>query len=263
MQSVTDNIVVVVLLGIGGTFLMVVSFIFIYIRNQNKMLLQRQQLQHSKIAHQKDLLEAIITSQETERKRIGQDLHDDVGTALSGLRLTIELLQSQPARDNDKYVKLSKDIIDNVIKDVRNISHSLSPPALTYYGLNAAIEEKCTIINQAGNLNIKLVNSAQALLQGITPAVSLALYRVLEELINNTIKHAYASAVNIKFTQTDDGILLIDYNDNGKGVNIDATRKGMGLQNIESRLTVINATYEINTAEGAGFNVNIKCPLNS
>lgn len=98
-----------------GSFLMVGSFILLYVRNQNKILKQRQQLQYKEIEHQKELLQAIIESQETERKRIGQDLHDDVGTALSSLRLTIEMFKPGNEEDhNNKHVKLSKEIIDKV-----------------------------------------------------------------------------------------------------------------------------------------------------
>lgn len=263
MQAVTDNVFVLVILGMAGTFLMIVSFILIHIRNQNKILTQRQQFQRAEIAHQKDLLQAIIESQEAERKRIGQDLHDDVGTALSSLRLTIEMLKPQQIQENnDKHVKLSKDIIDKVIKDVRNISHNLSPPALSYYGLVAAIEEHCLVINQTGSLEISLDNGAQHLLQDMALPVSVALYRVLEELINNTIKHAYATKSTIKFTAIGNEAIVIEYADNGKGISSSLISKGMGLQNIESRLTVIKGTYKIDTAEGRGFKMTITYTLN-
>jgi signal transduction histidine kinase len=264
MQNVTDNIYILVTLGTGGTFLMVGSFILIYIRNQNKILIQRQQLQYAEIAHQKQLLQAIIESQEAERKRIGQDLHDDVGTALSSLRLTIEMFKpGQAADNNSQHIKLSKDIIDKVIKDVRHISHNLSPPGLTYYGLVAAIEEKSSIINQSGSLAISLINEAEPVLQNLPLPVSVAFYRVLEELINNTIKHAGATTSTIKFTVSIDDMLIIEYADNGKGLHLGPINKGMGMQNIESRLTVINATYKIASGYDKGFMIKIEYPLDT
>jgi signal transduction histidine kinase len=93
MQNTTDNIYILVILGMAGTFLLVVSFIFFSMRNQNKLLRQRQHFQQAQIEHQKELLRAVIESQEAERKRIGQDLHDDVGTTVSGLRLLIEMFK--------------------------------------------------------------------------------------------------------------------------------------------------------------------------
>ena len=260
MQSV-DNIYILVILGMVGSFLMVGSFILLYIKNQNKILKQRQQLQFKEIEHQKELLHAIIESQEAERKRIGQDLHDDVGTALSSLRLTIEMFKHGVEEDyNNKHVKLSKEIIDKVIRDVRYISHNLSPPALSYYGLAAAIEEKASFINNSGQLTISMVNDAEDVLKSISLPASVSIYRVLEELINNTIKHAGASQSIINIA-TADNALLINYSDNGKGMNAGSVIVGMGMQNIESRLTVINASYIIDTAAGQGFRINIIYPL--
>jgi signal transduction histidine kinase len=260
MQHV-DNIYILIILAMVGSFLMVSSFILLYVRNQNKILKQRQQLQFKEIEHQKELLQAIIESQETERKRIGQDLHDDVGTALSSLRLTIEMFNPVGEEDNNnKHVKLSKEIIDKVIRDVRYISHNLSPPALSYYGLAAAIEEKTSFINNSGQLTITLINDAEEVLKDISLPVSVALYRVLEELINNTIKHAGATQSIIKIAPTDNA-LLVTYSDNGKGMDASSITVGMGMQNIESRLTVINADYVIDTAAGQGFGVSINYPL--
>lgn len=236
--------------------LLAVSFILINSRGQNKMLRQRQQLQQAELAHQKELLQVVIDSQEAERKRIGQDLHDDVGTALSSLRLTIEMLQPDSKDpESNKYIGMSKDIIDKVIKDVRHISHNLSPPVLSYYGLAAAIEEKCSFINNSGQLEITLIDDAQEALQQLDQHVALAFYRVLEELVNNTIKHAGATKTTIRFSNNAEGI-MIAYTDNGKGLKPGKQKKGMGLQNIESRLTVVNASYNI--AEGGnGFNMTI------
>jgi signal transduction histidine kinase len=261
MQNV-DNIYILVVLGMVGSFLMVGSFILLFVRNQNKILNQRQQLQAKEIVHQKELLQAIIESQETERKRIGQDLHDDVGTALSSLRLTIEMFEpGQVVGSNDKHIKVSKEIIDNVIKNVRYISHNLSPPTLSYYGLAGAIEEKASFINNSGQLSINIVNDAEDVLAKINLPVAVALYRVLEELINNTIKHAGATEASIAINCIDN-ILYINYSDNGKGMSASSAKIGMGMQNIESRLTVVNARYKVETAVGSGFSLKITYPLN-
>jgi len=107
-----------------------------------------------------------------------------------------------------------------------------------------------------------LYNEAQHLLQDMALPVSVALYRVLEELINNTIKHAYATKSTIKFTAIGEEAIIIEYTDNGKGISSSLINKGMGLQNIESRLTVINAAYKIDTAEGSGFKMTITHTLN-
>jgi signal transduction histidine kinase len=259
MQKTTDNLALLVILGTVGIFLMVASFILIYIRNQNKLLQQRQQLQQAQLAHQKELLQVVIESQEEERIRIGRDLHDDVGAAISSLRLIIEMFKPVTADEHyNAFIKKSKGIIDKMMTDVRNISHNLSPTALTYYGLGFAIEEQCAIINQSGKLSIEFNNHAASNLEVLSLPVSTALYRVLEELLNNTIKHANATKSTLNFT-SDNGLLVIKYTDNGVGMDPKQTNKGIGLHNIESRLTVINANYKVDTAPGDGFTITIEC----
>jgi signal transduction histidine kinase len=264
MQGTTDNIYIQMILGMSGAFILVVSFILFSIRNQNRLLRQRQQFQQAQIAHQKELLGAVILSQEAERKRIGQDLHDDVGTTLSGLRLLIEMFK--PANDKDPhyldFVRSSKSTIDKIVKDVRHISHNLSPATLGYYGLAAAINEHSDIINQSGRLTIDVINDADALLESLPLPTATALYRVLEELLNNTIKHSGASKAEIHFIEKPN-TLFIAYKDNGKGLSgsSDQLKKGMGMQNIESRLTNINASYNVTTKPGEGFHVEINYPV--
>jgi signal transduction histidine kinase len=260
MQITTDNIYVLIILGMAGTFILVSSFILFSVRNQNKLLKQRQQFHQAELTHQKELLHAIIESQEAERKRIGQDLHDDVGTTLSGLRLLIEMFNPATATEGayTSFLTSSKSIIDKVVKDVRNISHNLSPATLGYYGLAAAVNEHSSIINQSGKLNVTITNNADALLQKLDLTVATAIYRVIEELLNNTIKHSGASKANISFEAVQNRLNII-YNDNGKGLPHVAgqIKKGMGLQNIESRLLNINATHNMESYSGKGFQIEI------
>lgn len=264
MQAAPDNIYILITLGMAGTIILVSSFILFSIRNQNKLLRQRQQFQQAEIAHQKELLGAVIESQEAERKRIGQDLHDDVGTTLSGLRLLIEMFKPADASDQHykNFIRSSKSTIDKVVKDVRNISHNLSPATLGYYGLAAAVNEHCGIINQSGKLKIEIINHAETQLEQLDIAAATALYRVLEELLNNTIKHSGASAAEIRFNSGPDYI-KIEYGDNGKGLSaaVATIKKGMGLQNIESRLLNINASYVVDTKPGKGFHIRIDYPI--
>jgi len=262
MQKLTDNIFLLVIIATVGTFLMVASFILIYIRNQNKLLKQRQLHQNAELAHQKELLQVIIESQEQERVRIGRDLHDDVGAAISSLRMMLEMFD--PGKKDTAYhqfIKSSKSIIDKMMMDVRHIAHNLSPATLMYYGLEVAIDEKCTQINQSGKLEINFNNDASVHTENLGIAVSTALFRVLEELLNNTMKHSMATKADINFTANND-VLTIAYCDNGVGADEKLVKKGMGLQNIESRLTVIDADYLIKTSPGQGFSILINYNLN-
>lgn len=261
MQKISDNIFILVTLATLGTLVMVGSFMVLYIRNQKKIFKQRQQLQQAQIAHQKELLQVVIESQEKERIRVGRDLHDDVGAAISSLKFMLEMYN--PTEKDESYrqfINSGKFIIDKMLTNVRQISHNLSPATLTYYGLGAAMEEQVSLINQTGKLTITLTNDIDDELNQIEAAAATALYRVLEELLNNTMKHAKASRATISFL-IENSVLFIEYADNGIGMDIQLPGKGMGMQNIESRLSVINAFYAIDTAPGEGFNIKIKYNL--
>ena len=264
MNAAADNIYLLVIAGMGGAVFLVVAFIVLHMRNQNKLLVQRELLQQAEIEHQKSLLSAVIRSQETERKRIGQDLHDDVGAALSNLRLTIDMFDSNTITpDNFKKFALNyKQSIDHIITDVRHISHNLSPPRLSLFGLNAALEDLADIIPRSG-LKLSLKNKATDVLAKLDITIATTLYRVFEELIHNTIKHAAASSITIDIAYADDTLTVI-YKDDGIGLplnNGNIQMKGMGMQNIESRLNMINAAYQLAEAGHKGFSINITYTL--
>jgi signal transduction histidine kinase len=253
-----DNIYVLLLISMGGLFMLVVSFVLIFIRNQNNLLKKQRELQQAEIVHQQELLKTIIVSQEAERKRIGQDLHDDVGTALSNLRITIEMFNNVATTGSGEFSSTCKYQIDKIVQDVRHISHNLSPPGLELYGFMGTLEDLAEFITATGKLQVNITDNANPVTDQLGAEVSLPLYRVFEELLNNTLKHANASQVNIKFDIADD-YLLISYHDDGRGIAAaDKTKKGMGRQNIESRLGIIGAAYEVDLPGGKGFNMNIR-----
>lgn len=252
MQQVTDNIYVLVIIAMAGTFILVISFLFIYAYNHNKMLKQKRMFYQAEIDHQKKLILTIFESQEEERKRIGGDLHDSVGAALSSLRLIID-------SRNDELISFKQDcknIIDKVITDTRNIAHNLSPAILSLYGLSEAVTELADIAGKSGKLEVIIDNQAEEILETLPHHVALGMYRVLEELMTNTLRHSFADTVQISFkAQTD--VLTIIYTDNGTGYNEEQIHKGMGLLNISNRLQVIEATHKISTAKGKGFRITI------
>lgn len=252
------------ILAIAAVYIIFILALW-YVRQQNNALRKQHLLQAEEIENQKKLLQAVIEAQETERKRIGRDLHDDVGSTLSGLRMMIDIYQPEEAGKNsyDEFCNACKRIIDKIIRDVRNMSHNLSPSILNFYGLYSAFEERCSIINRSGKWVIKLTNSTGTATDPLGSEAATALYRVLEELLNNTVKHAEATGVVVKF-EVSGKTLIIEYKDNGKGISPDTLRrnKGIGFQNIESRLRMIRAKYFIKTETGRGFCLLIECPIN-
>jgi signal transduction histidine kinase len=263
MQKVADNIYVLVIIAMLGTLALVMSFLFILLRNQHRLSKQKQLLQAAEIRHQEDLLRSVIESEESERERIGRNLHDDVGTALSNLRITIERFarEQHSGELSHRLLYVSKTIIDRIINDVRNMAHQLSPEILSMQTLSEAIEELCCIVDGGGKTTVSLTNKAVGLLDSLGGTKAMAIYRVLEELIANTGKHAEAEKITIVITQ-EGQMLIIDYRDDGKGLPTSSTlKKGRGLQNIESRLRIIGAISSNDPVPGSGYHIQLKIPL--
>jgi signal transduction histidine kinase len=256
----TDNPYFLIVVGMLGIFLLIALMIMLQIRNQNKLLHQQRKMSETEISHQKDLLQSVITSQEAERQRIGSDLHDEVGSVLSSLRLLIEKhIQAEQTEEN--FSKQSKQLIDRVITNVRQISHNLSPRISGSYGFFDAIHELADTVNQSGTLQLRLDFDESIAETPMQENAAMAVYRVLAELINNTIKHAKASNIAINVT-TGDGRMDITYSDDGIGMPQEKQPgRGMGMQNIESRLSMINASWQTPEKITKGFLMQISVPL--
>lgn len=262
MQQVNDNHFLLIVMAMAGALLLVVLFILLQVRNQNRLLRQQKKLQQAQLAHQQELLHAVIQSQEIERNRIGMDLHDEVGTILSSLRMTIQHFTDQAAADAvaSQFSDHSRHLIDKAVGSVRNIAHNLSPFRGDVYGLMDAVEDLCERIHQPGMMDVALDCNCEAVLRQLPGTTILALYRVITELINNTLKHAQATSISLSFAM-EHGRVVVHYYDNGIGMKNGTEAKGMGLHNIESRLGMIGAAYTIAPDDAGGFGMHITLPL--
>ncbi len=249
MQKVTDNILFLVLFAMVGTFILATAFILFFLKYQRRHQQQKAALQKAELEYGEQLLHATLLSQEDERKRIGRDLHDDVGASLSNLKMVLAQTQTDGQH---------KPMIDKIITTVRSISHSLSPPGLELFGLEHSLHELFDSFNVPGSLHIECNNEMGSKVDELDKQTALALYRVFQELLNNTIKHSGAKNVGVHIF-ANEGHIIFCYSDDGKGLLLDPTKKlGMGMQNIEARLKMINATQKITTAPDNGFKIEIK-----
>ena len=149
-----DNVYLLIFYTVLLLLIIVAAFLLFYIRNQSVVWKQRRQLQETQMVQQKELLSAVIDSQEVERKRIGQDLHDEIGGTLSAIKLMLNSLKNKLSTDQEEVVADAKGLIDKMIVDVRNISHDLSPPGLAVFGLFVAIECFVSLISNTGEIQI-------------------------------------------------------------------------------------------------------------
>lgn len=254
MQKVTDNIFLLVLFAMLGTFILAASFIFFFIRYQRRINLQKEAMQKAELDYSENLLHATLLSQEEERKRIGRDLHDDVGASLSNLKMIMSRAVEATAG-----TPVYKPLIDNIITTVRNISHSLSPPGLALFGLENTLHELFDNFNAAGKVKVDFENELGEKLDSFGEQTALALYRIVQELMTNTVKHAGAQNILVRCFEEGNNV-VISYQDDGKGMDTTTGKKnGMGMQNIEARLRMINAASEMPPA-AKGFFIKIILP---
>ncbi len=211
---------------------------------------------------EKKLFETIINTEEKEREKFAGDLHDEVGPLLSSLKMYVSLLAETEDKKKKEYITPQiQTLIKEAITSVREISNDLSPHVLNNYGCVAAINSfigmKRDFFNIVFNQNLENVRFNQS--------IEIVVYRIVKELVNNTIKHANASNIEIKMYEEDNYIKLY-YKDDGKGFNIDSTTNspsgGIGLLNIMSRVKTVNGKYKISSSEGSGFMFEMTIPVN-
>jgi len=246
----------IVLIGMLGMFVLslgVVSFFIVY---QRRLLRQQEQNQKMQEEHQQKLLRASVESQEKERHRIAESLHDEIGALLTTTKL--HLGQIKPKLDEKtlkERVGTSVEIISETLQSVRQISHDLKPPVLETLGLLAATRSLISKANVSEATEVTCEGPEDLV---IPLDESLGLYRIVQELLQNALKHAQASQIHFSIRQTGKSV-YIDYTDDGVGMkstqlNGDA---GLGLRNIESRLNLMEGIIEVADAD-QGTHLKIK-----
>lgn len=199
-----------------------------------------------------------ITTLEKERSRMASDLHDEVGPLLSAIKLRVGSLDINNEEDEEEVRKTERQI-DNLIKRMREISFDLMPTSLTRKGFAAALSEFIDYCSKSSNLKI---NFQFADIQ-LTQPQAINLYRIVQEIIHNTIKHAEASELQIEFRQEKDKIILAT-RDNGKGFSYEEKSneaKGLGLQNLLRRAEIISGKMFFESKKGKGTTYIFEIPI--
>lgn len=258
------NIYIYVIVGMSASFLLCIATVLFYLKYKKDILQKQYQLKAAEVQYQKDLLKAVINSQEEERKRIGMDLHDEVGSTLSSLRLLLDTVFDKKIKADSatEYNLQFKRTIDKVVVKVRNISHNLSPILTGAYEFYDAVLDFCDDINNTGKIRIHTTIRENAKDIQLEHFTKLSLYRVIAELVNNTIKHAGAQNINLDFSLVNNEYNIY-YSDDGRGLPLSEKiiKKGIGFKNIESRLDCIDAKYSMSSPIGKGFQMNIQLQL--
>jgi signal transduction histidine kinase len=250
LQTPENNLIPVLITGTLVIVILVVFLFFFVIIYQRKMITNQVELRKLHDDKQTDLLNAVFETQENERKRLAEDLHDSVGQVLSAIKLNLHRLdKSCVSESTQPLLADTRKLADECIGEIRNIIHNVLPPVLTDYGLLEALEGLCVKIEQTTNVKVELKTQLTGL--RFKPEIELAFYRIAQELFSNAIKHSGATSIHLTLTN-ETGPLVMEFKDNGKGFNINQIKHGFGLKNLESRVQLINGEINIYTKPQSG-----------
>ncbi|WP_425551534.1 tetratricopeptide repeat-containing sensor histidine kinase [Chryseobacterium gleum] len=224
-------------------------------RDELHALAMEQEKQNSKIS----TLTALLQGQEQERGRLARDLHDGLGGLLSGTKHQLSYLNPHQSENLQEGISKSLEQIDGAVEELRRVAHNLMPDLLMKYGLEVAIEEFASrISNNALDIHTEFINYSNSLSQ----EKQLIIYRIIQELVNNAIKHAETSEIIIQISE-EQNQLNVTVEDNGKGFDLAAldVRKTAGFHNIELRVQFLKGTMNITSELNIGTSIEIQIPI--
>lgn len=246
---------------LSGSFItLLILSVLSYRAYQQKQKLQQQQI--AELEKEKQLLaaEAVLKGQEEERTRLAKDLHDGLGGMLSGIKHSFNTMKGNLilTPENAQAFERSMNMLDSSIKELRMVAHNLMPESLLKFGLDTALKDFCESITGGGALKIAYHGFGVEGLR-LESNTEITLYRVIQELVNNSIKHAQATEAIVQI-EKQGSLLTITAEDNGKGfdVSILETAKGMGWANIINRVEYLKGKLNIHSEPGRGTGVTIE-----
>lgn len=217
-----------------------------------------KELADKRLVQQKLITEITIRAQEKERNELGRELHDNISQMLAVVKLYLGMLKNGQDPEGTLLIK-SYNHLDNTIEEIRKLSHSLTPPSLGETGLKTALQTLVdnTALSPGIVIELKVDKKYQSAVTDKNK--ELMLYRIVQEQLNNTIKHAQASKISVSLKCNDDNLYL-SVSDNGVGFDPSQTSKGIGLQNINSRVEFYSGKMHINSAPGKGCSLEVCIP---
>lgn len=257
INQLNEQEIVTIILYTSLFFTIIAIGVIVFFYFSRKKIVQKElEKKDLEIQHQREQLRAILTTQESERKRIAQDLHDDISSKLNVVSLNSHLLNKQNL-STEETLEISSNIIEltaKALQSTRRIAHDLLPPVLDKFGLNAGLEELVSDYNTTKSVVVTYSNTMSFETMAIDK--SLHLFRIIQELINNSIRHGKAKSIAISFEMIDGG-KIGKYTDDGIGFDTSDSRNknGLGMKNIQSRVDFLNGSVTINSKANEGVNI--------
>jgi signal transduction histidine kinase len=247
-----------VLIGSASAFLVI--SLLTYRNYKQKQKLQQQRINELETQQQLTATEAVLKGEEQERTRLAKDLHDGLGGMLSGIKYSFNTMKGNliMTPENNQAFERSMDMLDSSIKEMRRVAHNMMPETLVKFGLDTALKDFCNEINQSGALQVSyqsigLENAA------IEQTTAITVYRIVQELINNTMKHAAAKTAIVQVTKSD-GHLSVTVEDDGKGFDTAILKRatGIGWSNIQNRVEFLKGNLDVQSSKEKGTSVFIE-----
>lgn len=245
-----ENIISLIVFFVLMALLLALTVVFIFTYSKKRILGEEVKRNELELQHKTQMLHAILMAQEEERRNIARDLHDDIGSTLNIIHLNANKMLEGINTDALTTINTIVSLTSKTIQSTRQISHRLLPPVLEKFGLVAALEELCEDVGMAGNIDVK--HQLQLAEENLTDDQKLHVFRITQELINNSIKHGKATEISLELAESGKG-LYYSYQDNGKGFDINKASNGLGLKNIENRAQMLNGNIKFKTEEGKGM----------
>jgi len=247
---------------IGSTIAFLIISLLLYRNYKNRQKLQQAKIDELETEKQLTATEAVLKGEEQERTRLAKDLHDGLGGMLSGIKFSLGNIKENliMTPDNAHAFERSIDMLDSSIQEMRRVAHNMMPEILVKYGLDTALKEFCAEMDRGAvlHVNYQSVGMHQA---DIPQTTSVTIYRIIQELLNNTIKHANAKNVLVQLHQSrQEKLLAITVEDDGNGFDMNLLKHagGMGWSNIQNRVEFLKGKIDLQSAPGKGTSVMIE-----
>lgn len=251
MQQEKIDLIISVVATSLFILLLVISVFFlfrIYLKRKNKLLLEKERMN---IEFEQTLLKSQLEIQEHTFNEISREIHDNIGQVLSLVRINVNTLRAPAEAEK---LELMDELLGKAIVDLRNLSHSLDADHIRNKGWTGAVSKLLNDLHKSGKY--KVVISIDEELPELGSDRPIILFRMIQEVINNIIRHADADTIYFNAKKVN-GNLEIEINDNGKGFDPGYMSPGVGLQNLKNRSKMINAGLSINSQHGTGTEVKI------
>lgn len=253
----TENKVIIAIIVSTALLILLVFFVIVlvaYINKRKKGLLAEKKAMQS--SYENELFKTQLEVQEQTFQDIGQEIHDNIGQALSFIKLNINTVNiDEPIAAKEKLLE-SKSLITKVIQDLRDLSKTLSTDFITKIGLPKAIEQQLALLERSKIFQTALIVNGEPKSAGTKK--DLVIYRIVQESLNNAVKHSGGSVIKIEMNYMESGF-MIEVFDNGRGFDMDKLPddKGLGLSNMKKRIELINGNFRIESNPGEGTKVSI------